>query len=251
MTRMLATLAHRLQERLAFRFLTRLVASPRGRAFQLAWMADAEVSDEGVFDDMMERAADPDVQKMIRIHRDDEQRHARLLGECVARTGVRPEPLPHDLRIIQRIDRMLGGAIQAFLGDKHAGIMAAYALLQVVEERGVEQFPHVARALARVDPESAAVVTSIIRDEERHVRYARAISKRTAPDPATLGQSLRHFREIEARSFADHNRAFLRFAVEHDLLAVRGPERLFWRLVAAWTDAPAAAATEARSRAAA
>jgi len=91
-------------------------------------------------------------------------------------------------------------------------------MLQVVEERGVRQFPMVAAALGRVDPESAGVVAAIIRDEQRHVGYARAISRRYAPDPASLEQVLGLCREVEARAFAENERAYLRFAVEHELL---------------------------------
>jgi len=216
--------------------LARLVASPRGRAFQLSFMADAEESDEGVFDEMLSRVPDADVQKMIRMHRDDERRHARLFRECVARTGVRPDPVPDELRIIKRIDRLVGGGVEAFLANPSAGVMGVYAMLQVVEQRGVEQFPAVAHALRRVDPESAAVVDEITRDERRHVRYAQAIAKRYAPDAETLETTLGHCRAIEAQAFAEHGRAFLRFAVEHDLLAVRGPERLLWRALVAVAD---------------
>lgn len=225
-----------LQELIGPRFLARLVGSPRGRAFHLRWMADAEESDEGVFDDLLSRAADPAVHKMIRIHRDDERRHARLLRECVARAGVEPEPVPDELRYIRRIDRILGGGVEAFLAHQAVGIMEVYAMLQVVEERGVKQFPLVAQALLRVDPESAAVVARIVQDERRHVGYARAIARRYAPDQPTLADTLRSFREIEARAFTEHNQAYLRFAVEHGLLAVGGPERLLWRALVALTD---------------
>ncbi|MGH7856400.1 MAG: hypothetical protein ACREQY_03650, partial [Candidatus Binatia bacterium] len=94
-------------------------------------------------------------------------------------------------------------------------------------------------ALRCVDPESAAVVAAIVRDERRHVKFARAISARYAPDRETLERMLQAAREVEARAFDEHSRDFLRFMVERDLLAVPVPERLFWRaLVAASSRRP-------------
>src|SRR5262245_54382325 len=87
----------------------RLFASPRGRAFHLGWMAHAEVADEGVFDELLARVDVPELHKMIRIHADDEQRHARLLRQCVARLGILPEPVPDELHYIQRLRTLSGG----------------------------------------------------------------------------------------------------------------------------------------------
>src|SRR5947208_194428 len=111
-----------------------------------------------------------------------------------------------------------GSDLEAIFANGRWSIMQIFAMLQVVEERGVRQFPMVAAALGRVDPESAEVVAAIIRDEQRHVGYARAISRRYAPDPASLEQVLGLCREVEARAFAENERAYLRFAVEHELL---------------------------------
>ena len=197
----------------------RLLASPRGRAFHLSWMAHAEEADEGVFDRLLARVDVPELNRMVAIHANDEKRHADLLRQCVARGGVAPEPVPEDLHYIEQIRRLSGGGdLEAIFANGRSSIMQIFAMLQVVEERGVRQFPMVAAALGRVDPESAEVVAAIIRDEQRHVGYARAISRRYAPDPASLEQVLGLCREVEARAFAENERAYLRFAVEHELL---------------------------------
>ena len=215
-------------------FLSRLVANPRGRAFLLAFMANAEESDEGAFDELVARADAPEVQKMVRLHRQDEARHGRLLRACVARVGAPDEPLPDELRYIDRLDRMTGGDFRrGFLADgSGVGIMKVYALLQVVEERGVAQFAIIARALAARDPESARIVREIVGDEERHVKYARAICRRYAPDPATLARTLADFRALEARAFAEHCRDFLGWCVARDLVGRSALERRAWRTIA-------------------
>lgn len=199
-----------------------LLASPRGRAFHLRWMAHAEEADEGVFDAVLARMEIPELHRLIRIHAEDEQRHAALLRQCAARAGVAPEPVPPELHYIQRIRGMLAdeGASLFAGGD----IMLIFAMLQVVEERGVRQFPLVAQALRVHDAESAAVLAGIIRDEQRHVGYASAVSSRFAPDRATLDHVLERCRDVEARAFAENERAYLRFASEHGILPAAGAQ---------------------------
>jgi rubrerythrin len=214
------------------RFLDRLVRSERGRAFLLGFMADAEASDEAaVFDTLLARVDDEKLHQLVRIHRDDETRHEQMLRACVERIGIVVPPVPAHLRIVLRIDDELDGFAARFVADE-AGVMEAYLLLQVIEERAVMQFPLIARALRTVDPQSADTVTRIIADETRHVRYARAISRRYAPDPVVLRTLLQRFRAAEKRAFEAHGNDFLAYAVDHDLLAVGRIERRLWRLLA-------------------
>jgi rubrerythrin len=198
----------------------RLFATPRGRAFHLRWMAHAEEADEGVFDQLLLRVDVPELHKMVAIHVDDEKRHASLLRACASRIGVAAEPIPDDLRYIERLRRMSGGGdLAAIFANGTTSIMHIFAMLQVVEERGVRQFPLVEDALRRVDTESADVVAAITRDERRHVQYARAISRRYAPDETSLEQVLTLCRQVEALAFADNEGAYLRFATERGFLA--------------------------------
>lgn len=212
-------------------FLDKVVASPRGRAFLLSFMVNAEENDEGAFDELLGCIDLPDVHKMVSTHRDDEQRHAALLRGCLDRLGIAPEPIPPELRYIDRLDAATdGGFRKNFLaGQDPTGVMKVYAMLQIVEERGVDQFALIAHALRDLDPETSAVITRIVEDEKRHVLYAKAITRRYAPDAATLDRTLRDFRALEERAFADHTRAYFRFVVDRDLYAARAPERLFWR----------------------
>src|SRR5689334_1772940 len=95
----------RLRDMLSARFLARLVRSPKGHAFLLNSLLAAEEADEqGVFDSLLERVQDPGLHKLVRVHRDDETRHARLLRERMARAGVPFEPFPEELRIVPYID---------------------------------------------------------------------------------------------------------------------------------------------------
>jgi rubrerythrin len=213
-------------------YLKRLLRAPRGRAFILSFMAYAEEADEkGVFDALLERVDDPELRKLVRIHRDDEVRHAEMLRGCLARLGAAPEPIPPELHIVDRIDRHTGRRAEAFVDGK-TSVMEAYLVLQVIEERGVRQFPRIASAMRPFDAESAKVIDRITEDEERHVRYAKAISRRYAPSEEALESTLVRFREGEALAFAEHSRALLAYATKERVLVASRAERTFWLALA-------------------
>jgi len=221
-----------LLEKLQLRYLDRLLASPRGRAHLLSQLADAEANGEGgVFDRLLARVDDPELRQMISRHAADEVEHARLFRACIPRTGITPPPVPDHLKMIDRLD-----AATFHLFDRgiqnDGDVMKAYVLLQVVEERALEQFAVFEDVMRKYDAETADVIERIARDEERHLRYCKAISKRYAPDAATLARTLQHYREVEARVFADNGRANMQWTLDHDYLAIGRVERLFWRAIA-------------------
>jgi len=230
---MLKTLATWIHGLLDARFLDRLTATHAGRAYLLNALTDAEEADEkGVFDRLIGDIADPSLNKLVQRHRDDEIRHGELMTECLRRNGYAREPHPDELRIVPYIARALGDGGDAYL-EGRSGVFEAYAFLQVLEERAVLMYPRFAGALGKHDPETAEVVRSIARDEQRHVKYARAVCRRYAPDLQTLETTIARFRAAEATAFAEHGKATIRYLLSHDLLEVSFPERVMWRAVAA------------------
>ena len=215
------------------RFLERLAASPRGRAFMLKFLVGAEEGDEvGVFDALVARVDDPELNQLVKRHRDDEQRHARVFRECLDRQPVRADSLPEPPGVIEYIDGELGGFGVEFVANRHS-VMAAYLLLQVIEERGVQQYPLLANAIEPYDPESASVIREVAADETRHIKYAKAIAKRYAPDEATLHSTLARTRAAEARAFVEHGHALFAVAMANQLIDAGPIERLVWRGLAA------------------
>ena len=111
---------------------------------------------------------DPKLRTIVRRHRTDEERHARLFRGCLERLGPgeaagprRDADHPPDRgRIRPATERALRTADDA---------LGAYALLFAIEERGVEQFPLIADAFRAVDPETAAVYEQVARDERGHL----------------------------------------------------------------------------------
>jgi rubrerythrin len=223
---------------LATRFFTKLVGAPRGRAFVLNYLQSMEESDEGaVFDLLVERVTDPEFRKMVRVHRDDEKRHAEIFRRAVERVvesggpDAHPGPVEEQLHVVRRLDDVLGGLSAKFIAGE-VGIMELYVLLQVLEERAVGHLPRIAVALRSVDVESAEDLERVLRDERRHVKYARAIARRYAPDDATYERELARVRAAEARVFAEQTNAFTRVVVERRLLDVSPIERLGWQALA-------------------
>jgi rubrerythrin len=224
---------------LGARFLTKLLTSPRGRAFMLRYLQSTEEADEkAVFDMLLSRVDDPELHRLVKIHVADEERHAGIFQRAVARVveteGLDAEPgeIPQNLRIVARLDERLGGYADGFVSGR-LGVMEAYVLLLVLEERAVREWPTVAAILRDIDPEAAADVERVIRDEQRHVKYARAISRRYAPDEATLERTIARVRAAEEASYQENVIAVTRYAVDNDLMAVGPVERLFWKGIVA------------------
>jgi rubrerythrin len=214
------------------RLFQRIVSTPRGRAYILAQLADAESSDEGrIFDELLSRVDDPQLQKLIRIHQADEARHAELFERCVERTGVHRPVIPPEVRLLDRLDRALGGFFDAFLAGPRddRSVMQTYVLLQVIEERAVTQFALLAPMFRKFDPESAQVLAEVARDEERHLKYCRAISRQYASSERELAVAVRRMRDVEARVFAENGLANMQHFLDSGMLQTAPIERFVWR----------------------
>ena len=80
-------------------FLRSLVSHPAGRAHVLSLMVAAEEGDEaGVFDQLARKADDPELEKLVKRHKEDEARHAGMYRACLARNGLQAQPVPDELR---------------------------------------------------------------------------------------------------------------------------------------------------------
>jgi hypothetical protein len=226
-----------LRHTLTLQFLRSLLATPRGRAHVLNQIAEAESSGEAqVFEQALARVDDPQLARMIEKHQADEVRHAALFRGCIERTGVDPGPVPSHLRVMDRIDRALGGFLARPIADAR-GVMEAYVLLQVVEERALDQFELLEQGFrAAGDTASADTFALVARDEERHLRYCHAISRRYAPSDAVRRDTLARYRRIEARAFADNSLANMRHTLERGMLP-GGLTGAAWRAVAALQEA--------------
>ncbi len=196
-----------LREWLTLRFTRRLLSTPEGRAHVLNQIADAESNGENqVFEHVLGHVDDPALRKMIEKHQADEIRHEQLFRACLERTGVDPGPVPPHLKLIDRLDRAVGGFFAEPI-DGPTKVMEAYVMLQVIEERAVSQFKVFEKAFREIDPETADTFVQVAKDEERHLKYCHAISKRYAPDEETRRRTLDEYRALEAKAFQENSRA--------------------------------------------
>lgn len=219
----------RLRQLLSRQFLGSLLASAEGRAYVLTQAAIAESTDEGaVFAHVSQRVGDPELLRMVRKHAEDEERHAKLFFGCAERQGVPLPEIPSNLRVLDRLNGRLG--IFDRRVDTDRDVMDAYLVLQVIEERAIEQFGTIEPVLRRYDARSADVVTGIREDEARHLRYCRAITKRYAPTERIRIGRLRELREAEAAAFRDHQRSGLRHVLHANYLPA--PSAFLWRTAA-------------------
>jgi rubrerythrin len=220
-----------LRERLNIRFIDRVITSDEGRAHLLNQCADAEGNGEnGFFEHILAHVDDPSLQKMITKHRDDELRHEQLFLAARDKTGIDPGPVPNELKLIDRLDRAVGGFFAQPVRDRR-DVMQAYLMLQVIEERALTQFSLFELAFRGIDDETAEVVAGIARDEERHLKYCHAIARRYAPNAAVQESTLTELRQLEARCFAENGRANMQHLFDRGWVAVNPVEKFFWQAV--------------------
>ena len=221
-----------LRERLSLRFIDRVITSPEGRTHLLNQCADAEGNGEnGFFEHILAHVDDPALERMITKHRDDEIRHEQLFLAARDKTGIDPGPVPNELKLIDRLDRAVGGFFAQPIRDRR-DIMQAYLMLQVLEERALTQFALFERAFRDSDEdETADVIAEIAKDEERHLKYCHAIARRYAPSEAVQQATLEELRQLEARCFAENGRANMQHLFDRGYVAVNPVEKLFWQAV--------------------
>ncbi len=208
-------------------FMRRALRSVPARAFILSSIADSEDNGEArIFDDALSAVDDPKLAKMIERHRDDEIRHGKLFRECIERTGFDPGPLPDDVKVLDRLNRHLGGFFDREITDT-SGVMEAYLILQVVEERALQQFTVIEPIMRTIDPKTADVFVEVTADEERHLKYCTAISRRYAPDEMVRQSRLQQIRDIEAKVFLENNLVFTGYVVSRGWMPGIF-DRVFW-----------------------
>ena len=220
-----------LERKLQLAFTKRLVSTAEGRAHLLAQVADAESSGESViFERALAQVSDPELQQLIKKHRADELRHEALFRGRLARTGI-DATTPPELRMIDRLDSAVGGLLSRPIEDAR-GVMEAYLLLQVIEERAVSQFPLIIAALQPVDEGSATTFQAVLADEERHLKYCQAIARRYAPSDEERERVLLRFRTAEADAFRENQLANATYVLARGFMG--GPlASLPWRIALA------------------
>lgn len=215
-----------LRETISRTFLGSLLASPEGRAYMLTQAAIAEGTDEGaVFEHVATRIGDGELHRMVKKHAEDEERHAALFFGCADRQGVARPEIPASLRVLDLLDARIGVFGRPVETDED--VMTAYLVLQVVEERAIEQFSMVEPVMRRFDARTADVLAGIAKDEERHLLYCRAITKRYAPSEDVRARKLAELREAEAHAFREHQQNSVKYILSSELLPPAA--RLFWR----------------------
>lgn len=202
-------------------FMDRLLRHPRGRALVLNNIADAEDNGEAqVFDAALSHVEDPKLKKMIEHHRADEIRHGALFRARRDATGETVPELPDDVKILERLNDALDGFFNEPITDD-LGVAEAYLILQVIEERAMEQFSLLEPTMRKYDAVSADLLLEVAKDEERHLKYCKAIVKRYAPNQAYIDRRLDELRLIEARAFLANNAAVSKYMLSQGVLPSR------------------------------
>jgi ferritin-like metal-binding protein YciE len=220
LTRFLSWLDERLDRVIRRRIMSQRLAA----GFAMSSYADAESSGENlVFERALRRAIDPKVAQMIRVHQQDEVRHAKLIDERREALGLPWFAMPPALRMVDRLSEAAGGVLDRPM-DRDEDVAAVYALLYVVEERAIQSFERLARTAEDLgDGESLAMWRAIDADEHRHLGYCRAIGRRYAGSDAAFEAEVQRIREIEGPLFAQVSRGFVVHLLGNGMLELPRP----------------------------
>lgn len=200
-------------------FLKQMVSTPRGRATMLAQVARSEGTDgeHGIFEHILATLDDDEVRKLVRVHQADEARHEQLFLARVAAQGEAPLVTPAATDLLMRIDAHTGFHSRP-ITDRH-GVVQAYLMLQVIEERALRQFARMEAAFrAAGDVESADVFVEVAKDEERHLKYCVAITKKLSLSESAREAGLQMMRQLEEVAFAETQRLSFHVFVEAGLV---------------------------------
>ncbi len=203
---------------LTHHYMQALTSTPQGRAHVLAQLAEAESSGEAkIFDDLLVYVEDDQLQKMVRRHRDDEIRHANMFEKCLKRTGVGTPEQPPELQVMYHLDKSLGGFFDRPI-QSDEDVLRAYLVLQVIEERAMEQFGQLQTIFSEVDPDTAMVLAEVAADEVRHLRYCQAISRKYAKSEQERVEKLKEFRTLEAEAYQTVQIANMKYIQDQQLM---------------------------------
>lgn len=201
-----------------------ICVQPAALAYALSSYSDAESGGENlVFERCLARASDPKVKQMIKIHQDDEIRHAAMLDARREALGLPRHRVPDDLKVVQRLSDAAGGVLDLpMTEDRH--IALAYHLLYVVEARAIDEFARAVGAFTRAgDHGTAAVFASIATDEARHLKYCDAIARRYSTDEADFARERDRMRALEQKVYGAQSRGFTMYLLRQRLLVLPEP----------------------------
>lgn len=228
-----------LDERLQHLFLKEMLATPRGKATLLAQLADAEGGDGGeldIFAHILAVLDDAEIEKLVRVHKSDEERHEKLFMERAQAAGAERYKMPSSAHLLRRLDQHVGFFSKPVTDRK--GVVDAYVLLLVIEERAVKQFNRYQEAFARAgDVETVAVIEQIAKDEERHLKYCHAITKRYSESEEARQTRIAEFRALEDKCFDEVQAMNLRLLVDNGFVGHTWWTKLLWGRLSALAEA--------------
>ena len=219
-----------LDDRMQRLFLGELLATARGRATLLKQLGEAEGGDGGeldIFEHLLDVIDDAEVKKLVRVHMEDEERHEALFFGRMDAMGAAPVTLPKHSHLLRRLDAHTGFFSRPITDRK--GVVEAYMLLLVIEERATRQFGRWETAFRKQgDDVTADLIRDIGKDEERHLKYCEAITRRYSDDEATRQERLAHYRALEAKCFEEVQAVNLTFLVDNGFVGHTWWTRALW-----------------------
>lgn len=235
------SLQDRVEDRIALAFYRTLYEAPRALLGVKHSFYFNETYGEAPQDRrILERISDEALRAEVLEHLDDEVRHAQLWRDYLEARGELPEEgsLPFGdfvgmLRAAGWLPAPERLAEERPLEDEE--LMAFFAIIHVVETQAVRQMVLFRKVLReRGDSDLDTLISSILRDEGRHMAYSkRALHRIGAKGGARGEKRAKELEHLAFRAFlrlrSGDMRKILRYVFEHDRGSLSASSRLLLR----------------------
>lgn len=191
-----------------------ILANPEAHKFLLNSLAVGEADSAKGLDRVAELMPEPATKKRVLIHHAEEQKHGRLFGDRLRRSGAEPTALPPELDYENALqatgfglpmDRLKDDA--PFTPDDEIKFFCG---ARINEERAVREMRNLIPEL-KSDADTYAVLDEILRDEYGHLAYSAFELARLAKagHEARIRATMVAYRKKEAKVHGDLSIAFM------------------------------------------
>ncbi len=215
-------------------FVAQQVKDPGALKFFLNASADAEANGEaGVFV-RVRPLLDGKFAKLVERHSADEVRHAALFTARLEELGGTIEPVPENLRIVDRLGKAAGNVFDKEEITTYEAAKA-YLLLYAIERRAIERFALMESAL-RMHPGIAGTIAGIAADERRHLLYCVAVSRALLPDDAEWTKLRDEMVALEEVEFTAYSKEFQWHLLDRVFTTMPWWQRTLWKMARNFAD---------------
>lgn len=211
-------------------FRRQALTKTEGLVHLFSQMADAEGGNSGelcLFDKIEDYVKDPAIKNIIRLHKNDEERHEQMFLDYIKILGEEPTPLTDDMRLLKMLDRELIILEKPVTSDQD--VINIMTLLLVIEERAILEFEGMQKTFKH-DHAINAMLDIAIKDEEKHLKFCRKVIDHFKADPEEVEKQYQEYKRLEDLAYRKLSLNLMSFYLDNKFIEGDFSEK-FWRFM--------------------